>query len=146
MKVEKKAVEEPVAIADLSEFLKKFKKREFRKGEYTQDKIQEDFPDVIEAIKDGLLTFGDNQIPKFKLRYPIQTSSGSTELGVSQVDFRHRAKPSDKARIMDGLNIQTQSAKYVLRYLAYMTGLSQAEIDLLDPEDYDVINQICSVF
>lgn len=142
----KKAVNQEVAIEDLRAFLSKYKKREARKGELTQEKLLEDYPDVIEAICDGLITFDDRNHPTFKLRHPIVPESGNTDLGTTEVTFRTRIKVSDKARIMDGLNVQTQQAKYVLRYTAYITELAISDIDRLDPEDYDVINQIGSVF
>lgn len=144
MKTEKKAISEEVAIQELTEFLKKYKKREFRKGLMTRDKILDEYPNVIDALMDGLLIFNDKQEPKLTLREPIEAKD--KDLGVYEVTFRTRIRPSDQARIMDGLNLQTQQAKYVIKFLSYVADLSQGEIDLLDKEDYDTINQIASVF
>jgi len=143
--MKKPAVSEEMAIDELSVFLKKYKKREFRKGQMTNDRILDEYPNVIDAIMDGLLAFEDAG-PKLTLREPIETETKDKELGVYNVAFRTRVKPSDQSRIMDGINIQTQQAKYVLKFLSYVTGLNSSEIDKLGKEDYDTINQLCSVF
>ncbi|WP_299529051.1 hypothetical protein [Ulvibacterium sp.] len=143
--MKKPAVSEEMAIDELSVFLKKYKKREFRKGQMTNDRILDEYPNIIDAIMDGFLVFEDAG-PKLTLREPIETETKDKELGVYNVAFRTRVKPSDQARIMDGINIQTQQAKYVLKFLSYVTGLSSGEIDKLGKEDYDTINQLCSVF
>jgi hypothetical protein len=142
----KKAMTEELAVEELSKFLQKYKKKEFRKGQITNEKILQDYPDVIEAIQDGLIVFDDKNHLNLELRYPIVAEGSDRDLDTKVVEFRTRIKPTDKANLMDGLNIQTQQAKYVLRYIAYITGLSQNELDKLESEDYDVINQICSVF
>lgn len=136
---------EELAVKELTAFLKKYKKREFRKGQITDDKILDDYPNVIDALMDGLLVFG-NEVPKLTLREPIEVENKDKDLGVYEVGFKTRIKPSDQARIMDGINMQTQSAKFVLKYVAHITGLTQGEIDNLGKEDYETINQICSVF
>ena len=112
----------------------------------TEDKIEDNFPDVIEAIQDGLIVFDDKNHPTLTLRFPIETENKDKDLGIYVVNFRSRIKPSDKANIMDGLNIQTQQGKYILKFMSYITGMSGNELDKLDTEDYDTINQICSVF
>ena len=142
-KNEKTPISEDVALKEFTQFLSKYKKREFRKGTMTKDRIFEDYPNVIDAIMDGLLTFKDN-VPVLTLREPID--AGDDDFALREITFRTRIRPSDQARIMDGLNLQTQQAKYVIKFLAYVTGLAQGEIDLLDKEDYDTINQLASVF
>lgn len=141
----KPKLSEELAIKELSKYLEKFKKREFRKGQMTNDRILDEYPNVIDALMDGLLLFADEG-PKLTLREPIESESKNKELGVYDVSFKTRVKPSDQARIMDGLNIQTQQARYVLKFLYYVTGLSQGVIDKLGKEDYDTINQLSSVF
>ena len=145
-KNETKAISKEVAISELTKFLQKYKRKEFRKGELTEDKIEDNFPDVIEAIQDGLVVFDDKHHPTLTLRFPIETENKDKDLGIYEVSFRSRIKPSDKANIMDGLNLQTQQGKYVLKFMSYITGMSGNELDKLDPEDYDTINQISSVF
>tara|TARA_R110000822_G_scaffold123489_3_gene257895 strand:+ start:5474 stop:5917 length:444 start_codon:yes stop_codon:yes gene_type:complete len=145
-KNETRAISKEVAISELTKFLQKYKRKEFRKGELTEDKIEDNFPDVIEAIQDGLIVFDDKNHPTLTLRFPIETENKDKDLGIYVVNFRSRIKPSDKANIMDGLNIQTQQGKYILKFMSYITGMSGNELDKLDTEDYDTINQICSVF
>ena len=145
-KNETRAISKEVAISELTKFLQKYKRKEFGKGELTEDKIEDNFPDVIEAIQDGLIVFDDKNHPTLTLRFPIETENKDKDLGIYVVNFRSRIKPSDKANIMDGLNIQTQQGKYILKFMSYITGMSGNELDKLDTEDYDTINQICSVF
>ena len=142
----KSKINEETALVELKAFLKKFNEREFRRGKLKDDVIKEQYIDILEGIMDGLIVFDSKMKPTFNLRYPIETESKDKDLGVYQVEFRTRIKPSTKADLMDGLNPEKSAAKFSLRFMAYITGLSISELDKLEQVDYDVLNQICSVF
>lgn len=142
---DKKKVGTDVAIKELTEFLKKYKKKEFRRGKMTLDSIKEDYIDVIEAIEDGYLVFVEGK-PTYTLREPLFSNAEDKNLIVKEVKFRSRIKEADRAILMDGLNPETQKGTYVLKTLSYITQLSITEVKELEKEDFDVLNQICSVF
>lgn len=139
-----KKVDEKVAIETFTKFLKKFKAKELRRGEISEVDIKDDYIDAIESIQDGFLIFDDKDHPSLTLRKPLTT--GDDETAVKEVTFRTRIRPSDKANIMSGLEVQKDVGKFSLRYAAYITQLSIKELDLLDRDDYDTIQQVCSVF
>lgn len=142
----KSKISEDVALADLKKFLEKYKAKEMRRGQLKDDKIKDDYVDVLEAIQDGFMVFDDKHNPKYTLRVPLETDGGNPELATREILFKTRVRPSVKADLMDGLKIETQLGKFSIRYMGYIADLSAGDIDKLDPEDYDVINQICSVF
>ena len=142
---DKTAVSKEMAIAELTEFLKIHKKKEFRRNKMSQEKIEEDYIDVIEAIEDGYLVFEKNK-PVYKLRNPLFSGAEDQALVVSTVNFRSRIREADRALVMDGLNLEKQRGTYVLKTLSYITKLSMIEVKELEKDDFDVLNQICSVF
>ena len=142
----KKAVNSNVAIDDLKNFLKKHMAKDFRRGKMTDEKIEDDYIDVIEAIEDGLLVFDDKNKPTYTLRYPLFGNAEDKSLMVTEVTFRSRIKEADKSILMDGLDIKKQLGTYTIKYISYITQLSMTEVKELEKEDFDVLNQICSVF
>lgn len=146
--IEKKQnkVSTDVALKDLTSFLQKYKAKEFRRGTMTTDKIADDYIDVVEAIEDGLLTFDSNQSPVYELRHPLYANAEDKSLIKSEVKFRSRIKEADKNLLLDGLDIKKQLGTYTLKYISYITQLSLTEVKELDNEDFEVLNQICSVF
>lgn len=146
MKRAEKLVSTDVAIEDLKNFLQKHKSKEFRRGVMTQEKIEEDYIDVIEAIEDGLLSFDSNGNPIYKLRSPLYEGLEDKTLMVKEVTFRSRIKEADKSLLMDGLNMQKQVGTYTIKYISFMTQLSMTEVKELETDDFEVLNQICSVF
>lgn len=134
-----------VAIKELTEFLKKYKKKEFRRGKMTREVIEEDYIDVIEAIEDGFLVFNNGK-PVYTLREPLFQNAEDKALIVKEVNFRARIKEADRALVMDGLDLEKKRGTYVLKTLSYITQLSMVEVKELEKDDFDVLNQICSVF
>lgn len=141
-----KKVPTEVAIIDLTNFLKKHKSKEFRRGKMTQDVIEEDYVDVIEAIEDGLLVFDEKNKPTYTLRNPLYTNAEDKSLQKTEVTFRSRIKEADKNLLMDNLDIKKQMGTYTIKYISYITQLSMTEVKELETDDFDVLNQICSVF
>lgn len=143
---EEKDVARDVVLKELTAFLKKHKKKEFRRGKVTPESIEEDYVDVIEALEDGLLVFDEKQKPTYTLRSPLFADAEDKKLIVKEVTFRSRIKEADKNLLMDNLDIKKQMGTYTLKYIAYITQLSMTEVKELDTDDFDVLNQICSVF
>lgn len=135
-----------VAVSDLTNFLQKHKSKEFRRGVMTQEKIEDDYVDVIEAIEDGLLSFDHNGNPIYQLRNPLYAGAEDKSLVKKEVTFRSRIKEADKSLLMDGLNMQKQIGTYTLKYISFITQLSMTEVKELETDDFEVLNQICSVF
>lgn len=135
-----------VAIKELEDFLKIHLKKEFRRGLIDEEKIKEDYPDVIEAIEDGLLVFDEKHKPTYKLRYPLFEKAENQELVVKEVKIRTRIKGADKSVLLNGLNPQKELGTYIVKTISYITQLSITEVKELEREDYDTLNQLCSVF
>lgn len=146
MKTAEKKVSREVAIKDLTNFLKKHKSKEFSRGKLTDDVIEEDYIDVIEAIEDGLLVFDDKAKPTYTLRNPLFATADDKSLQVTEVTFRSRIKESDKNMLMDNLDIKKQMGTYTIKYISFITQLSMTEVKELEKDDFEVLNQICSVF
>lgn len=141
-----KKVPTEVAIVELTNFLKKHKEKDFRRGKMTQDVIEEDYVDVIEAIEDGLLVFDEKSKPIYTLRNPLYATAEDKSLQKTEVTFRSRIKEADKNLLMDNLDIKKQMGTYTIKYISYITQLSMTEVKELETDDFDVLNQICSVF
>jgi hypothetical protein len=141
----KKVLAKEIAIEELTAFLKIYKSKEFRRNQMSAEKIEEDYIDVIEAIEDGLLVFENNK-PVYKLRHPLFENAEDKALVIKEVHFRSRIKEADKALVMNGLNLEKERGTYVLKTLSYITQLDMPSVKELEKEDFDVLNQICSVF
>lgn len=139
-------VSQEVALEELKNFLKKHKSKEFRRGTLTDEKIKDDYVDVLEAIEDGLLVFDDKHHPTYTLEKPLFEDSDNPDLIVREVGFRSRIKAADKTLVMDGLDFEKQRGTYVVKLLSYITKLSMTEVKQLGNEDFVVLNQLCSVF
>lgn len=108
-------------------------------------KILEDYPQVITAIKKGLLVFDKkNLVPKYNLAFPVIKDSEETSVKV--VNFKTRIKPLDMISITKGLNMAKQQQEYILICLSYLSGLSKGELNLIEKFDYKVIEQVSTIF
>ena len=132
-----------VAINDLKEFLRPHKKKEFKKGIITSEYIEKEYPDVLEVIQSGLLTF-PNSNAVYDLQYPIKDSEGNPFL--TNIRFRSRVKYVDRMRVMDGLDFTKQQGTYILKLLSLTTQISVAELEKLDDDDILILNQLSTVF
>lgn len=135
-----KAISKDVALLDLENFVNSFVKKPVPK-----DQLEETYPDVLEAIMDGLLTFDEKQVPTFKIKHPIKgEESGNVVLDT--LTFKTRIKPSTKADLAKGLFLQTDVLNYQLRVTAYVIDQPIAMLDKLSSFDYDVATQVATVF
>ena len=141
-----KKVSNEIAVKEVTDFLRKHKEKEFKRGKMTEDVILEEYIDVIEAVEDGLITFDDHGKPVYTLKKPLYADAKDKSLVVDKVTFRARIKESDKNMLMDNLDVKKQMGTYTIKYISFMTQLSMTEVKELENDDFDVLNQICSVF
>lgn len=132
-------ISKDVALDDLEKFVNHYSKKPVERNT-----LSESYPDVLEAIMDGNLSFDENQIPSLKLQEALRDEEKNIFL--DSINFKTRIKPSDKANIGKGLTIQTDILTYQLRMTAHIIGQPVAVLDRLSPYDYDVVSQVAAVF
>lgn len=134
------AVSKEVALDELEKFVNHYSKKPFPKN-----KLEESYPDVLDGIMDGFLSFDDKQVPTYKLRFPVKTEDGSSVV-LSEVSFKTRIKPSTKADLSKGLHPVNEVFAIQLNMLSFIIDQSIAMIDKLDVYDYDTVSQVSAVF
>lgn len=134
-------VSKDVALDELELFINKWVKRPVSKN-----KLEKTYPDVLDAIMDGFLSFEEaTGMPKYKLKYPIKNDDGN--ISMSEInDFKTRIKPSALASLAKGLHPSEEVFQLQLNMTAYILNQPVAMIDKFERYDYDVLNQIASVF
>ena len=145
-KNEDKKVDSKVAFSEMKEYLKKHKKKDFRRGKISDDKIKEDYIDCIEAIEDGRLSFNEHGNAVYELIEPLYKDAANKALVKPTVNFRSRVKQIDRLNIMDNIDPEKKKGSYVKQLLCLGSRLSVTELELLEDDDYAVVEQICSVF
>jgi len=136
----KEVIDREVAIVEVRNFLNHFN----RKQDPSDQNIEELYPDVLEAVQLGLLVFNGEKSPVLTLEKPIENDEGIVSL--SSVEFRTRIKPSTKANLSEGIDLRKQAVKYSLNVVAYIIDQPKPMLDKFSPFDYDVIQQVSSVF
>lgn len=139
-------VDKKVAFNEVKNYLQKHLKKEFRRGQMPDSKIEEEYEDLIEAVEDGLLKFDENSKATYKLREALYTDKEDAELAIKEITIKGRIKAADKHILMDGLNVQKQLGTYTLKIISHITQLDKRDIKNLEKDDFDVLNQLCSVF
>ena len=139
-------VNKEVAFKDVKSYLKKHLKKEFRRGKMPDSKIYDEYEDMIEAVEDGLLIIDSKGKVEYTLRYPLFADKEDAALAIKKVHIRGRIKAADKHLLMDGLDVQKKLGTYTLKIIAYITEVQLADVKQLEKEDFDTINQLCSVF
>lgn len=142
----KKAMSTDVAVQELTTFLKKHLAKDFRRGKLTEKIIKDEYLLSIEAIEDGNLVFDENGNPKYTLYSPLFASAEDKSLVVKEVEFRQRIKGADRILLMDGIDPKKDLGTYAIKTVSYICKLSITEVKELDKDDFDTLNQICSVF
>ena len=139
-------VSKEVAFKDVKSYLEKHLKKEFRRKQMPDSKIYDEYEDMIEAVEDGLLIIDSKGKVEYTLRYPLFTDKEDAGLAIKKVNIRGRIKAADKHLLMDGLDVQKKLGTYTLKIIAYITEVQLADVKQLEKEDFDTINQLCSVF
>jgi hypothetical protein len=135
----KSVVNKEVALVELELFVNKFLKKPI-----AFDKVEETYPDILEAIVDGFISFNEAGIPVLKLKDPIVSDAGN--IMVSEVNFKTRIKPLTLASIAKGIDLKTDALTLQLRMVSYIIGEEVQMLDKFERYDYDVINQVATVF
>jgi hypothetical protein len=133
------AVSKEVALEELERFVNKFVKKPVPSNE-----LEDTYPDVLEAITDGFLSFDVESMPKLKLKFPIKDEEGN--VAVSDITFRTRIKPTELAEIAKGLHPQKEVFMLQLKMTSHIIDQPVKMLDKFERYDYDVINQVASVF
>lgn len=135
----KTVVNKEIALEELEQFVNRFVKKPA-----PVEELEGMYPDVLDAIMDGFLSFNESGVPVLKLKYPVKNESGGVEL--SEVNFRTRIKPTALAELAKGLNAQKEVFTLTLRMTSYIIEQPMMMLDKFDRYDYDVISQISTVF
>lgn len=138
--MKKTAVSKEVALTELEQFVNRFVKKPVAKEE-----MEETYPDILEAIMDGFLSFDGTGLPVLKLKDPIKFKD-SDDVHISEINFRTRIKPTTLADLAKGLHPQKEVFTLQLRMTAYIIDQPVAMLDKFERYDYDVINQVATVF
>jgi hypothetical protein len=135
----KTVISKEVALEELESFVNKFVKKPV-----ALDTLEETYPDILEGIMDGLVSFDEAGLPVLKLKNPIKSDTG--DIFLSQISFKTRIKPTSLASIAKGIDLKTDALTLQLRMVSYIIDQPVQMLDKFERYDYDVINQISTVF
>ena len=135
----KQVISEEIAVKEVHEFITKFAKKP-----ESIEEIKDAYPNIVDYVCNGLLIFDDSKVPTLKLMHPIKNTDN--EVSISEISFKTRVKPTVKADLADGLNLEKQAPKYALRLISFIISQPVAMLDNFSTEDYDVINELAAVF
>jgi hypothetical protein len=127
------------AINEIIDFVEKNEDKKIKDWE-----AERDYPQVLQAMQEGLLIFDDNLLPTYTLKHPVKNAEG--QVSISVINFKTRIKPQTLADIMKGLNIGQNQIEYTLRCLSYIIQQPKAMLDKFSKFDYKVMEQITTVF
>jgi len=135
----KTVISKEVALKELDQFVNRFVKKPV-----PVDELEEGYPDILEAIMDGHLSFDGMGVPVLKLKDPIKNDKD--EVSVAEITFKTRIRPTTLADIASGIDLKKDSLKLQLKMVSYIIDQPVAMLDRFERYDYDVINQIATVF
>lgn len=137
--MKKTVISKEVALKELEQLVNKFVKKPV-----SNDKLEETYPDILDAIMDGYLSFDGTGVPVLKLKDPIKLEDGS--ILHSEINFRTRIKPLTLANIAKGLNPQTEVFMLQLKMTSFIIDKDLEMLDNFSRYDWDVIQQVSTVF
>ncbi len=132
-------ISEEIAVKELQEFVEKY-----NYNEKSESEIIEEYPMVLRAVKEGLLIFDDELKPIYTLKYPLILKDD--DLSVKEIKFKTRIKPLELKRIAGNPQVTKNQQFFALKCLEFLTGCSIGEINEFEKYDYQVIEQISTVF
>jgi hypothetical protein len=135
----KTVISKEIALKEVETLINRFVKRPIKFEE-----IEETYPDILEAIMDGYLSFDGTGVPVLKLKHPILSDKGNVVLDV--INFRTRIKPTALRDIAKGLDLKKDPIGLQLKMIAFITDQPELMIDNYEVYDYDVLSQICTIF
>lgn len=136
----KTVISKEVALTEIDKLINKFVKKpvEF-------DEIEETYPDILDAIMDGYLSFNkETGVPILKLKDPIKNSEGTVTL--SEVTFKTRIKPTVLRSLAKGIDLKKDPMGLQLKMVAHITDQTENMIDNYEVYDLDVIQQVSAIF
>jgi hypothetical protein len=136
--MKKQVISEEIAVNEVLDFINYYSKKPIQ-----IDDVKEKHEAIVEAVVSGNLVFEDKK-PIYTLVHPIKNDKG--EVSRDKVEFKTRIKPTTKADLAKGIDLQKDVANYSLRIIAYIIGSTTKELDLFEPIDYDVISEISTLF
>lgn len=137
--MKKAVISKEVALKELEQLVNRFVKKPV-----SNDKLEETYPDILDAIMDGYLSFDGMGVPVLKLKDPIKLEDGS--ILHSEINFRTRIKPLTLANIAKGLNPQTEVFMLQLKMTSFIIDKDVEMLDNFSRYDWDVIQQVSTVF
>lgn len=135
----KTVISKDVALTEIETLINKFVKKPV-----PFEEIEETYPDILDGIMDGQITFDNDGVPVFKLKEPIKSESGEVVLDV--VNFKTRIKPTELREIAKGIDLKKDPLGLQLTMVAFITGQPVKMIDNYGRYDHDIINQVCTIF
>lgn len=139
MAEKKKVISKEIALKEVHTLITRFVKKPV-----PIEKIEETYPDILDAIMDGYLSFDGTGLPVFKLKDPITLEDGT--VFISEINFRTRIKPLTLANIAKGLNPQTEVFMLQLRMTSFIIDKDVEMLDNFSRYDWDVIQQVSAIF
>lgn len=131
-------IDETVAITDFREFYAKHNRKPIE-----DEKILEQYPDVIEAIKLGNLDLTGTQ-PMYNLAKPVLNDDGGND--TMAVVFKTRILPSEQRSISKGIDVAKDKLFFVHKCYAHIIGQPVQMLDKFSKEDYAVVEQVSALF
>ncbi len=137
--MKKTVISKEVALKELEQLINRFVKKPV-----PFEELEETYPDILDAIMDGYLSFDGTGLPVFKLKDPVKNENG--DVSVSEINFRTRIKPTTLADIAKGLDLKKEPLMLQLKMVSYIIDQPVQMLDKFERYDYDVISNLASVF
>lgn len=133
-------ISEEVAISDVKVFLEYH-----TRANWDDEKINKEHPELVEAVRKGLLVFDEKQIPTLTLEEPVMTLNG--DIDTSSVTFRTRIVASEQQKLAKGIDMKLDGVLFLHKCIAYLTNQkSVAYLDKFGKFDYKRIESISTLF
>lgn len=132
-------ISKDVALEEVETLINRFVKKPVPAYE-----IEETYPDILDAIMDGFLTFNEKGVPVYKLKDVINNESGSVFL--EEINFTTRILPTELREMAKGIDLKKDPLGLQIKMIAHITDQADKTIDKYSRYDYDVISQICTIF
>lgn len=130
-------ISKEVALDELEKFVNNFSKKKVERSD-----VETAYPDVLDAICEGFVSFDENLNPTYKLKDPIKGDGD----GHKEITFKTRILPTELAKLGKGLHPINDLFELQLKMTAHIIGQPVMLLDKFSRYDYDAINQIASVF
>lgn len=139
-KIKENSISEEIAVNEVLDFVNYYSKKPIK-----IEDVKEQYLSTVEAVMSCNLIFeGEAKNPKYTLVHKLMNDEGGVYK--DSVEFKTRIKPTTKADLAKGLDLQRDLANYSLRCIAHIIGTTVKELDKFEAVDYDVISEVSAVF